>query len=139
MQCNLCGKEARLSNVMIEGTEIQVCENCSSLGNKMNVPKQTFRTTIEESEEFVVDNFHTIIKQARESRNLKQEDAAKQLALKESLLHKIENGSFRPSIRMAKRLEKFFNVNIIEKVNEGAITTSNNNQGNYTIADMIKG
>lgn len=139
MQCNLCGKDARLSKVMIEGTEMSVCEACSSLGNKMNMPKQRFRTTIVESEEFVVNDFHMIIKQARESRNLKQEDAAKQLALKESLLHKMENGTFTPSLRMAKRLEKFFNVSITETISEGAVSTSSGESGNYTIADMIKG
>ncbi len=142
MQCNLCGKESSLITAMIESVEMNVCEECARLGTRIQIPKQavrTERTEIYEPEEYVIEDFHTIIKQARENKKLKQEDAARQLAIKESLLHKIENGSFTPSLRMARKLEKFFGVRLIEEINNGKVRTINNGGENYTIADMMNG
>lgn len=139
MQCSLCGKKEKLVVSIIEGVEMDVCNSCSNLGTQIQIPKKqayNFNNTIEE---FVVENFHSIIKQARERMNLKQEQAAKKLAIKESLIHKMENGSFTPSLRMAKRLEKFYGIKIIETMEGSESTNFAPSGSSYTIADMING
>lgn len=61
----------------------------------------------------VVEDYHQRIKQARERRGFKQKELAKALALKESMLHKVESGHFRPSIEMARRIERHLGISLV--------------------------
>ena len=50
MQCDLCGKEDELYLALIEGTELNVCKNCSKFGK---IIKKIIRETKEIKEKEV--------------------------------------------------------------------------------------
>ena len=140
MQCNLCGKEDSLTTAIIENIEMSVCNNCAKLGTRIQIPNRLRKKPeIVESEEQIIEGFSSKIKRAREARGMKQEEAAKKLAIKESLIHKMESGNFTPSLRMARRLEKFFGIKLIEASTERETGNYTSKTTNFTIADMMNG
>ena len=151
VQCNLCGKYAdELVTSVIEGAEIDVCPGCSKLGKivkrlvkpseKVNIQLSRKPVPVEEIIEDIVDDYASKIKNARESRGLKQEELARKLAEKSTLIHKIESGHMKPSIEFAKKLEKALNLVLIEtkkSLLSGKKTAVSAKEG-MTIGDLIK-
>ena len=140
MQCEICGKESNLYRCLIEKIEMDVCENCSRFGknfgesslSKSKLNKKSISTFV-----IVTKDYSKIIKENREKRTLKQEEIASKLNIKESLIHKIENGNIELSIELAKKFEKFFNIKLLEEykeeVNLGKIESKE-----MTIGDLLK-
>jgi putative transcription factor len=146
MQCDLCGSEEELFLTEIEGTKLNVCKNCSRYGTilkkekkriKQEPKKQNFELDDSETIQTFVPDFDKIIKQKRESMGLKQKEFARMIAEKESVIHKLESGSLEPSIDLARKLEKFLKIRLIEsqKVEKSDIKTT---PSSFTIGDIIK-
>lgn len=120
--CEMCGKEAPLVKAEIEGGELEVCHNCSKFGKvksyvripsesnsnwkKKTVPKEVI-------EESVVHNYATILRSFREKNKLSQEDFARLLNEKESVVAKWESGSLKPSVETARKLEKIMGLKLV--------------------------
>ena len=115
MNCELCGKNSELFKTKIEGTIVDVCEKCSKFGeiieriieekNKI-VKKRVKEEIIEE----IRNGYGLIIKNARERLGLKQEELAKKINEKESVIHKLENELIEPSLKLAEKLERFLKI-----------------------------
>ena len=113
MQCDLCGKEAPLFRAVVEGVELNACQVCSRFGKKLGhlskpravETKRTIKREPLELVETIVPDFAQKIKTAREKMGMKQEDFAKKLNEKTSIIHKIETGSFAPPMPLAKKLQ----------------------------------
>lgn len=140
MNCEMCGKESSLKTVKIEGINMQVCGQCAKYGQEVQKVKFVERRKFEkvEIEKEVVENYANIIKLAREKLGLKQEELAKKLNEKESTISHIESGKYPPNIRLAEKLEKFFNIDLIEEIEDEVEVTSGSESGELTIGDMIK-
>ena len=147
MQCEMCGSEKDLVRAKIEGTELKVCRKCSEFGKVLGpVIKEVEEKkpeNIEEEEpevvEMVVSNFSEIIRNKREKLRLNQKDFARKLNEKESIIHKIENSSFKPSLSMARKLESLLNIKLIEEYAETKIKGDKKIEGkSLTIGDLIK-
>ncbi len=148
MHCDLCGSDKRLYLTEIEGTRLNVCEKCSSFGNiiKERKPMQKKQKSniqdIKETTEImemIVENYSELIKKSRESMDLKQEELARKIAEKESVIHKLESGNIEPDIRLAKKLEKALNINLIREEKIEKISQNlNNDATNITIGDLLK-
>ena len=142
MQCDLCGAEKELLRAAIEDTTLNVCSNCSRFGKVIDtkeVSNQSFGpTTIKERSENIVENYSALIKQSREDKGLKQKELAKRLAEKESTIHKLETGHLRLSIRLARKLERFLEVELIKDLEERPIILEKSEPGPLTIADLMK-
>lgn len=152
MICDLCGKESEDSyKAVIEGTEMNVCANCARFGRvvakKIAPVKQDkhpeFERKIEKAPEIsdsVIPGFYKKIRERREQMKLKQEDFAKMLSIKESMLHKIETGDFIPAIELAKKIEHILKIKIVEEIEEKPEhVIGQKGSGNaMTIGDMIK-
>jgi putative transcription factor len=147
--CELCGKEDELINAVIEGSMVSVCENCSKFGRTIpikkpntyyeNRPDKKIRIRQSETVETIVDNYAQLIKQARESSNLKQKIVAKMVGIKESHLHKIESSHIKPSIQLAKKFQAIFKIKLIEIYKEAEQTREINlSKTTLTIGDLIK-
>lgn len=150
MQCEMCGAETGLFKAVIEGTELKVCSNCAKFGKikgKVSQPgsakKAKQETKAEEEPEIieaVVPDYASKVKKARESAGLKQEELAKKLNEKESLIHKIETGHYEPGIILARKLGKFLKIILVEKQTiekqENKKTASSSER--FTIGDIIK-
>jgi len=120
--CDICGKnEENLVSVRLEGTRMNVCSNCSNYGVKVEqqqITKKTFKhSDIPQIEEVFVPNYGQLIKNARERLGLKQEELAKKLNEKESLIHQIESGHFTPNISTIRKFEKLLDLKLINKIN----------------------
>jgi putative transcription factor len=152
MMCELCGKETEESfKASIEGTEMNVCDACAKFGKviarrapaakEMKPEKmRTATPSAPEMVESIVPDFPKIVRDRREALSLNQEDFAKTLSIKESMLHKIETGDFTPSIALARKMEKVLRTKIVEVKEERQEHVIGRPGGNspVTIGDFIK-
>ena len=148
MRCDLCGKDAELYTTLIEGTELQVCINCSQFGKVLKrvaapvAEIKTGRLVAEEGPEIielVVAHYPSLVKQAREKAGLKQEELAQKLNEKESIIQKVETGHYQPSMKLARKLEKFLHITLVEetKIEKQKQSASSSAKG-FTIGDLLK-
>ncbi|MBI2140856.1 TIGR00270 family protein [Candidatus Woesearchaeota archaeon] len=155
MDCDMCGREQAVLKASVEGTVLAVCNGCSRYGKvvgkiqvaaaamkkaeKMQMPAE------EEELEAVVANFGQLVKQKREELGRKREDGfmkledfAKLIGVKESVLHKMETGTLKPSVEEAKRIGKTLGMKLVEKAEavEDIVPPAKKDQ--LTLGDMIK-
>lgn len=147
--CDMCGKAEQLVIALIEGVEMGVCRNCASFGQILQTPKSfsqknSFsRQKPQEPQivEQIVEEYAFKIKQAREKRKLNQEEFAKMLNEKESVLHNIEAGKQKPSMELAKKLEKNLGISLIEIIKPDEMSSNASQErrpkGPMTIGDML--
>jgi putative transcription factor len=147
INCDMCGKESMLFRTDVEGSTLNLCKECSRFGKVMapvKVAKPVVKKVIRappKEEEYVlgiVENYGDLIKNKREKLEIKQEDFAKQLNEKVSLIHKIETGQFEPPLGLARKIEKFLHISLIER-QELKHTKAEAPKGeHFTIGDFIK-
>ncbi len=148
MQCDMCGSEQRLFKTNIEGSVLNVCRECSKFGKVISEikvpekikPKKIIIKSEPESEiiEMLIPDFAEKIRSKREKLGLKQEDFAKKISEKESVIHKLETGEFQPNLELARKLEKILNVKLIEEYEEEYKTAAKTSSETPTIGDLIK-
>jgi len=136
VQCELCGKDTTLVNVLIEGVNLNACSDCGKHGRAITA-KRTIQRDEEISEDISPD-YDVKIKHARESRNLKQQECAKLLNIKESMLQKLETKKMRPSLELAKKIQSLLHISLIEKVESLNTNFSAKKSQPLTIGDIIK-
>lgn len=147
--CELCGKETALFKVAIEGTDMFVCSNCAKFGQIKERPKipapaaqkifpqaKSLEPALEVTE-VIVKDYAKKIRQAREKLGLNQEDFAKKINEKESLLQKMETGTFEPSLALARKLEKLLGLKLIEKFEEKKLSFAKESSEGMTLGDFI--
>jgi len=140
MICEICGIRKASKKVLIEGAWVWVCDVC--LGNisvkktegKEN--KKKIEKKLEIDEEIIDEKFHEKLRKYRESRNLKQEEMAKILGIKESLYKSLEEGRIKPSIDLAKKIEKIIGEKIIIK--EKSDEKTDKKEFKLTVADVLE-
>lgn len=134
MQCEMCGKEyGSLFLAEVEGVNLKVCKECSRFGKvirraadnvKNNKGSKNLRQTASLKEkkdsiskdiiEYIMHDYSSKIRSAREKLNLTQKVFAMKLNEKESLINSIERGKRKPSLDLARKLEKFLNIQLID-------------------------
>ena len=141
--CELCGKqEDSLSKALVEGVKFNVCLNCKKFGKVIEetTAKLPERKIIRNETAFedVAADYSEKIKNSRESTGLSQKELALKLNEKETVISKLEQGALKPSIQLAKKLEKALGLKLIisEKIIEAP--AANQRQGAYTIGHFIK-
>ncbi len=136
MNCEICGREikGRGFKIVVEGSEVTVCAACKQYGtekpsaatqagvSRVIIRKRRPKGRIEFTEE-LVENFNVIIRREREKRGWSQEQLAKKIQEKESLIKKIENAEIVPEPRVVEKLEKLFNIKLRESVPEVKVET----------------
>ena len=151
MLCDMCGSEGKLYKTIVEGAELTLCDKCSKFGKVMGVVKQQEEVKKEkkllfekvkepeqEVMEIITENYAEKIRKKRESLDLTQKEFAKKINEKESLIQKIETGNFEPSISLAKKIERFLNIKLIEEHEEIHEKPQHAKTGTFTIGDFIK-
>lgn len=122
-ECEVCGKT--VSNpirIELDGVILDVCEECMKLGKE--IPREKLRAVIsrrtirkeefEVEEKEMVSDFSKRIRDAREKRNLKQEEAASKMGISPSVLRRIEGG-FKPDEKTLWKIQRFYNINLYEQ------------------------
>ena len=145
----MCGRNEPLVKIETEGTTLDVCKACSRFGKIVRAPKKVYsnkprtfsKSAVPQTEQIIVADYYVRIKNARESKGLKQNEVAEQLGEKESLYNQLERGHKRPSIPTAKKLEKFFKITLIEEFTnkiDATIAKAPMGKQGLTIGDMIR-
>lgn len=137
--CELCGAFGNLTKAIIEGSLLNVCDNCVKFGKAIIVKQQPVKQVKREAVEIVNvinPNYPKLIKDAREKSGMKQEDLAKKIDEKISIIHKLETGHLQPTILLAKKLERILNINLIEIYQE-THDKLNLKDSSLTIGDLI--
>ncbi|TFF88830.1 MAG: TIGR00270 family protein [Promethearchaeota archaeon] len=147
--CPICGGViwGGGEKVMLEGAKIRVCQSCAQHGKRIvsrpkksrrqyssrsrtktstqasqSKPKYTPKTPSQDV--VVVSNYADKIRNARNTKNLTQEKFAQQIQEKESLLRRIEAGKARPTIKLARKLEKALDISLLEQPDEFIVDTN---------------
>lgn len=150
--CDMCGKESDLLKVKIEGTVLDVCEQCGRFGEVIERPAHPIKKPVvpkpryaperrKEIIQMVTEDYAQKIRQARERTGLTQEQFAGRLNEKESIIQKMESGQFTPSIKLARKLEKLLKIQLIEEYSEGGevpIATEKTKDEGFTLGDFVK-
>ncbi len=66
----------------------------------------------------LIENYGELVKEARVRMGLTQEELASQVGEKATVIKKIEHGEFKPSIDLARRLEKFLRIRLLVPAEE---------------------
>ncbi|HZY46730.1 MAG TPA: multiprotein bridging factor aMBF1 [Candidatus Bathyarchaeia archaeon] len=133
MYCEVCGSEivGRPGRSLVEGATLIVCQQCSSLGKELpgfhekrlkpvgvgpggshtRAPIESLPKAIEESD--LVEDYSSIIKEARERLGLSQTDLAFKAKEKLTVIQKIELGKILPTMRLTKELEHILRVKLL--------------------------
>lgn len=116
VNCEICGRTIESANrIKVEGTIMEVCNNCTSLGEQLGqqrqwVPKQHITKL---SQEDVVADYAKRVKDAREKRHWTMEEFALRSQEKEMFLHRVEQGTLKPEIALARKLERVLGIQLV--------------------------
>ena len=143
--CETCGSEGNLVLSLIEGVELKVCKQCSSFGQKVKKPdakrimQKIMPTKKQDTEiiQIITQEYPRLIRKKREKMGLKQKEFAKFLAERESLIHKMESGTYTPSIELARKLERQLGISLVEQ-KEVKTQKLEKKASKFTIGDIIK-
>ena len=118
--CEVCGNRPAKKIVEIEGAKVRACNTCARHGKVLFSTEyrkgETRRFNLHiKPEEEIVENYSELIRTNRQKKGLSREELAKALNEKVSYLEHIERGEMKPTIKLAKKLEKFLNIKLIEK------------------------
>ncbi len=137
-ECPICGSIiwGKGQRVLLEGAKITVCHNCAQHGEKLQKPptntqiKKYYPYTKKKppkrqvlKKDFVSDlelisDYANKIRNKRNSLGLNQDQFAQKLNEKPSLLRRIEAGKVEPTIKLAKKIEDIYNLEILKKTDE---------------------
>lgn len=139
--CELCGSSRNLVKAIVEGSILNVCENCAHFGKAITLSKnqqqvKNVKKTTTEIVNVINPDYPTFIKNAREKIGIKQEELAKKIDEKVSVIHKLETGHLQPTISLAKKLEKTLNIKLIEVYQETNEKLNFKNK-ELTIGDLV--
>jgi putative transcription factor len=159
MQCEMCGRKAAEAVGSVEGTELRLCADCTKYGKDVrelqipvpeNIKKKAAAAAVTaqaaaqqkavkaEQKKFVItEGYASIVRNSRQKAGLTQKVLAAKIAEKETIIHKIETGHDAPSIALARKLEKFFGIRLIEIVTDGVYSQKGHNPA-LTVGDIMK-
>lgn len=116
MDCEVCGQRiiGKPYRVSIEGVVVLACEQCSSLGYRLKeVDRAAAAEELFDMPE-LVEEYPRLIRRARERLGLKQEELAKRLLERVSVVKKLEAGNLRPDERLIRKLQRVLKVQLTE-------------------------
>jgi len=145
--CEMCGKHDNLTDILVEGSALSVCKKCTKYGTLINktvvsiLINKPREIKLEEEKEFISLEFPSRIKKAREGLNITQEDLAKKISERESIIKQLEQGHMKPTFSLAKKLEQYLKITLIESnipKEEAVETKIDFSNATVTIGDLLK-
>jgi len=156
MRCEICGVsiEGKPLRTKIDGSVMEVCENCSKFGKIQKTPpkprnilrkkptqqnKKIQHRKRDEPTEELIENYNIIIRKKREDKNWSREDLGSKINEKVSVINRLESGKMVPDIRLAKKLENILKITLIEKFEDFDLEAFKNSSSNGpTLGDIVK-
>jgi putative transcription factor len=132
-KCEICGSNimGESHRIEIDGAIMVVCGRCSRLGRPVReaIPAQipgrgpsettmhVYRkaaTVVPDDELVLREDYAAVLRKARESSGLTQEQLGMKLNEKSSVVGKLESGKLKPSVALAKKLEHLMKIRLFE-------------------------
>ncbi|WP_082682297.1 multiprotein bridging factor aMBF1 [Haloferax profundi] len=160
--------QASLKTVKVEGAELQLCDDCAQFGTEVRTEstssastkystssssgkasrssgssssssskKRRRRDMFDDMDEIATD-YDSRIRQARESRGMSQEELAKSLNEKASLIRKLERGDIMPPDSVRKKLERKLDISLVEGASDDDSEWSGGGSTKTTLGDVVK-
>ena len=147
MVCELCGKNDAVVSAVVEGSELVVCDKCAKFGRVVGriktqaiaLVKNPAKDDFPMPAEVIVADYGAKIRSAREKLGKTQEDFAKLVNEKASVIHKIETNRFEPSVELTRKIERVLKLKLVEKAESvtADFPKSQKNAG-LTLGDFVK-
>lgn len=130
MRCEICGKKiiGTPLKTKIESSIMLTCNECSKFGKVQKVPQSTTgrRTSTQRRRTFrprepdyeVVEDFNTLIREAREKKGWSREDLGEKVYEKVSVINRLESGRMVPDLKLARKIEGSLGIKLLEKTQE---------------------
>ncbi|UCC93238.1 MAG: TIGR00270 family protein [Thermoplasmata archaeon] len=165
MPCEMCGKEVpRLRKVQIGGSTLEVCNDCAKFREDApseapapapvssgpaavaeprppSVPSHhgKRKDALSRGEMDLAEDYNRRIIKGRRSKDLTQEELAKRINEKKSVISRLETGEMRPSDRLIKKLEKELDIKLKERMEYQVEPAKKQvGSGGVTLGDLIK-
>jgi len=160
MICEMCGKEVPLTRtVVVEGSRLNVCPNCAKFGedyraNQSGAPisssvidqrleKREKRMKTKDiyagtSSTELVDDYGTVIREAREAKGMDIEKFSASILEKKGTISKVESGSLVPDDKLIKKIEKALGIKLTETVQSGVTVGGGSSNNKMTLGNFIK-
>lgn len=137
-ECELCGSDKANRKTKIDGAVLTVCEKCVGFGEEIKPVEVKMVKQIPKLEalDILKPNFNEIIRNSRSKMNLKQEDLAKKLNEKLSIIKRVEEG-WEPTPSLISKLEKFFNIELTESPEDKKLEKKTSKE-RLTIGDVVE-
>ncbi|TGC11095.1 multiprotein bridging factor aMBF1 [Methanolobus halotolerans] len=155
MQCEICGTDIKGPSfkVSIDGSELTVCGRCSQYGKNLEkrtpvsrkmapvAPvaqsrKKSRSKGFEAFSDELVDDYDSVIKEAREKKQLTHDELAYKVKEKSSLIKKLERGDIVPEEEVRKKLERELDIKLTERSREDDWSGERLNKGT-TLGDIV--
>jgi len=150
LYCDICGNTPVRAQILLEGAKLLACGRCMKSGkivHRFYEDEEGQPAMVEkrpsglDSGEEIVEGYGRIIKQAREKARLPLSVVAERVSEKESYLNGIENERLKPTIAVARKLEKELKVKLVEKAEASLAPSPAAAKKSFsapTLADMIE-
>jgi putative transcription factor len=160
MICEMCGKEVpQTKTVVVEGSRLNVCPNCSRFGEdyrasqsgapisssiiEQRLEKREKRMKTKDiysgsSSTELIDDYGTVIREAREAKGMDLEQFAASILEKKGTLSKVESGALVPDDKLIKKIEKALGIKLTEVVQSGVSVGGGNTNNKMTLGNFIK-
>lgn len=133
MRCEICGKKVigKPVRTKIENSIMLTCNDCSKFGKVQREPlkpqrgpgsrapagrRRSFRS--QEPTHEVIEDYQTVIREAREKKGWSREDLGEKIYEKVSVINRLESGKMVPDLKLARKLEKTLKVTLLEKTEQ---------------------
>ena len=159
MNCEVCGSKiyGPSKRIILEGSKLLVCMKCSSLGEpdihiekypsrerrralatpvKKKTGESRLPREIEELE--IAEDYPKMIKEAREKKKMSQQELAKTVKERLSIIQKIELGKMTPDLRTSRALEHTLRIKLLLPRSETSVETDKPDQNGLTLGDVIQ-
>ena len=158
MNCDICGREivGQAFKVKVEGAKLLVCRNCQGLGKPyqedplplaprpagfVRLPRPLERRPIELPKEIqeldVAENFSELVRKRRMKLGWSQEDLAKKVKEKLSVIQKVETGKITPDTQLCRQLQHELKIKLLVPRKETPAPKTST-PAEVTLGDIVK-
>jgi len=143
--CEMCGKTGHLLQVKVEESSMELCEACAKFGQVIRkqyakkiikVGKNLFQEQKEDT--VLIQDYGRKIKKKRQHFGFTQEELAKKLAEKESIISKLESENYTPQKFLINKIERVLKIKITEEAGVAHSLSKQEQSPGLTIGDLLK-
>ena len=138
MRCEICGKKVigKPIRTKIDNSIMLTCNDCSKFGKVQREPPQPQRPgrapagrrrsyRSQEPTQEVVEDFHKLIREAREKKGWSREELGEKIYEKVSEINRLESGKMVPDLKLARKMEKILKITLLEKTDQAQMDDLN--------------